>query len=152
MKMSRDLLDAYLSMVPDLKPDLFISLCTFPGSNVPAPSMFSLLKNFEARVDYLALGRNWAKKPAEQRINGIYVLEFGVSRLNPHWHGFVRTPDGDVAAYENWINEAWKKTGFKSWVESSPEKIKEWTESPDYIYKGVHDDLTDRVVLSSMHR
>ena len=75
----------FLEMIRELKPEIAVTLNTYPGLNLVELGMSSSLKRLEARVASVALGRRWHRKDHSSRLSGVFVLEFGRGAVNPHW-------------------------------------------------------------------
>tara|TARA_Y100001933_G_C18947287_1_gene542157 strand:- start:119 stop:595 length:477 start_codon:yes stop_codon:yes gene_type:complete len=152
MSLSPELRDSYLSMFRDIHPDIAVTLKTRPDSGLRQQAMLKLLTRCDARVARVSLGRNWCRKPQSERFQGVFVLEYGRMGISPHWHGLVRSPDGDTERFRWLIKNAWEGLRWPAWTQTDPVVLEKYSEKATYILKELHDDSVDRVVFTNMLR
>jgi len=153
MTLDPALKDAYTSMIRDNEYDCAVTLTTQPDLELPLTIMVEKLGVFDARVCKQVLGRRWNRKPLSDRYTGVYVLEYGRSGTYPHWHGLIKTPDGDLERYRACMEKAWGRfRGWSVFFETDPEKVADYSTKCGYILKEVSSITTDRIVFTNMLR
>tara|TARA_R110000744_G_scaffold369252_1_gene479404 strand:- start:33167 stop:33628 length:462 start_codon:yes stop_codon:yes gene_type:complete len=152
MTLSPDLRGAYVQMIQDIKPNIAITLNTFPGCLVSDNTMLSRLKHFDAQIARRTLGRRWASKPETDRIHGVYVLEHGISSTHPHWHGFVKVPENQHIRYVTLMKYIWESSYNRSWFEIDSQALEDYTSRAAYVLKEVWAESTDNIVFTNMLR
>lgn len=83
--------EAYMELAQQIQPNAFVSLATNRHGSVS--EMTRLIGIFCGMLDRTLLGQKWPTLPAEQRTDGIFVIEH--TKTNIHAHGFLRFTDLD---------------------------------------------------------
>jgi len=149
MSLPHDIHNEYVRMIQDLKPNLAVTLNTYPGCSFSNHRMLKKLKLFDAQIADKIFGRRWENKPDDMRMQGIFVLEHGKQRNHPHWHGFLSVPEDQLYRYYGLTKSIWARNHWKAWAEINN---KSYADNAGYILKEVTLDTTDRIVFTNMLR
>lgn len=85
---------AYIELIKDFQPDYFLTLVTNQAQS--AAFMKDKTKTFLAYANRKLVGRRWDKKPANELINGLCMIE--KVNVNVHVHALVKLPSKLIAA------------------------------------------------------
>jgi hypothetical protein len=69
--------------------------------------MAHLIGEFLAMMDRALLGRNWSRLPADERTDGIFIIEH--TDTNIHAHGLLRFPEAKTLDLNNLTKGKWDK-------------------------------------------
>jgi hypothetical protein len=100
----KNIRSAYGDMASDFKPNAFLTLAT--NSTIDAAEVTRLIGRFCAMLDRLLLGHKWFKLPAEQRTDGMFLIEH--ADTNIHAHGILRMPKSDDPGLDLMIDRKWR--------------------------------------------
>lgn len=149
MNLSNETIHEYINMFTQIEPNLVLTLNTYPGCLVSDQRMLSHLEHMDAKVARRILGRRWDSKPNHLRFQGVFVLEHGTSRTNPHWHGLLRVPEEDLLQTRFLIKNSWGLDKWDVWTDLYPQSIERLSR---YYLKGVTEGTTDKIVFTNMLR
>lgn len=102
---NQKLKEGYRKVTLDYNPKLFVTLTTNQPLSVAA--MRRLIGRYMARMDRLHLGRNWKKRSAAERIDGIFFIESVYT--NTHTHALLKVPYGNRMGLQLASDEIWAK-------------------------------------------
>lgn len=132
----QELRQAYIELGLNMKPNAFITLTTNkaaktqPRNKVPTKGppkdltwrhqgepkisdisktldMTHLIGEYLAMMDRALLGRKWSQLPADQRTDGIFIIEH--TSTNIHAHGLLRFPTPKTRNIEELTKEKWSR-------------------------------------------
>lgn len=89
------------------------------------------LKHFYNMADRAVLGRNWNKKPPDQRIRAIGYWEH--LETNPHLHALVSASVEHLEWIEGYGPKAWMKCNQRGQLDTGP--IRDLTRAVRYAFK-----------------
>ncbi len=96
---------AHQQMAVALDVKLFLTLAT--NQSMSLERMQRKTREFLARMDKAMRGRNWAKKPMSQRMDGLLYVEHEHSNI--HVHGLMTKPYCNFAGLQLKAEEIWSE-------------------------------------------
>lgn len=118
-----------LQMIHDIEPTCFITH-NF-GYQIDPINAETKLKHFYNMADHAVLGRNWNKKPPDQRVCALGYWEH--LDTNPHLHVLVRATSEHLEWIERYGPEAWLKCNHRGQLDAGP--IRDQARAVRYAFK-----------------
>lgn len=131
---NQNLKDAYKQLIRSQRPEFFIHLATNqywePGY------VKGLVRKYLARIDSAFLGSKWSKRPAAERMDGVFGIEHLGSNI--HVHGVVTAPYCNVLALQLQSEKVWDRLCPSGTVEVDP--VTYVAGAADYALKEAYKD------------